>query len=49
VAAGRTVSNGAMKEWFASWGSDDEKDPPACPSDVIDDVELADKPDANDV
>ena len=31
VAAGRTVDNNAMKAWVESWGSDDEKEPPACP------------------
>jgi predicted transcriptional regulator len=31
VAAGRVVGNDAMKAWFATWGTDDEQDPPACP------------------
>jgi predicted transcriptional regulator len=29
VAAGRTVSHKAMREWLLSWGTSDEKPPPA--------------------
>lgn len=29
--AGRVIDHEAMKDWIASWGDDDEKEPPACP------------------
>jgi predicted transcriptional regulator len=32
VKAGRVVDSDAMDRWLDSWGSDDETEPPTCPS-----------------
>lgn len=30
VAAGHVVEGDAVKSWLATWGTDDERDPPTC-------------------